>query len=287
MDGALLIDKKEGLTSAEVVNIVKEKLKIKKAGHTGTLDPIATGLLIILTGNATRFARFISELDKEYVVTAKFGEIRDTYDREGNIVSINEVNIECRDIEIALDEFKGKITQKPPPYSAKKIKGKRAYKLAREGKNVELKPVEVFVYEAELLDCRLPFAKIRYRVSSGTYIRTLIHDLGLYLGTGAYVESLRRTAIGTIKVESAVDLEEFAKSKNPEDYLVPVEEILNFMNEIHIPPEKLKNIYNGKPIITRNPYNEGYVRIYTNGRFIGVGRLYGNILKPIRLLPKL
>ncbi len=287
MDGALLLDKKEGLTSAKALNIVKKKLKIKKAGHTGTLDPIATGLLIILTGNATRFAKFISDLNKEYVVNAKLGEITDTYDREGNIISVNEVNIECRDVEIALSEFKGKIKQKPPPFSAKRVKGERAYKLAREGKNIELKPVEIFVYEAELLECKLPMIKIKYIVSSGTYIRTLIHDLGLYLGTGAYVKNLRRTAVGAIRVEHAIRLDEFIESDYPEIYLIPVDKVLDFMSEIHIPSEKLKSIYEGKPIIVKNAYIDGYVRIYVNNQFAGIGKLHGNILQPIRLLPPL
>ncbi len=285
MDGALLIDKREGYTSTEIVNIVKEKLKVK-AGHTGTLDPIATGLLIVLLGRATRFARFLSELDKSYSVTAVLGEIRDTYDRTGEIVSVHEVSVTCDDVAVALEKFTGEIEQKPPPFSAKKVKGTRAYDLARKGVKPDLKPVKVTVYEAKIINCKIPEIVIFYRVSSGTYIRSLIHDLGLYLGTGAYVSSLRREAIGNITVDKAVDIQTFIDSKYPERYITDVGELLNFMEAVNLPEGRAKEIYRGKAVIVKGISLEGNVRLYTDRKFIGVGEAYGNIIKPLRLLPQ-
>ncbi len=284
MDGALLIDKREGYTSTDIVNIVKEKLKVK-AGHTGTLDPIATGLLIVLLGRATRFARFLSELDKSYKVTAVLGEVRDTYDRTGEIVGIHEINVTCDDVAVALEKFIGEIEQKPPPFSAKRIKGARAYDLARKGIKPDLKPVRVTVHEAKIINCKIPEIVIFYRVSSGTYIRSLIHDLGLYLGTGAYVQNLRREAIGNITVDKAVDIQTFMDSKNPERYVIDVGELLNFMEAIRLSEEKVKEIYRGKAVVVKGISLEGKVRLYADKKFIGVGEAYGNIIKPLRLLP--
>ncbi len=284
MEGALLIDKREGYTSTDIVNIVKEKLKVK-AGHTGTLDPIATGLLIVLLGRATRFARFFSELDKSYKVTAMLGEVRDTYDRTGEIVGIHEINVTCDDVAVALEKFTGEIEQKPPPFSAKRVKGARAYDLARKGIKPDLKPVRVTVYEAKIINCKIPEIVIFYRVSSGTYIRSLIHDLGLYLGTGAYVKNLRREAIGNITVDKAVDIQAFMDSENPERYVIDVGELLNFMEAVRLSEEKVKEIYKGKAIVVKGISLEGKVRLYADKKFIGVGEAYGNIIKPLRLLP--
>jgi len=284
MDGALLVDKREGYTSAEVVDIVKRKLKVK-AGHTGTLDPIATGLLIILLGRATRFARFFSELDKSYKVTAILGEIKDTYDRTGETVGVHEVDVGCDDVKVALEKFVGEIEQKPPPYSAKRVGGVRAYDLARRGIKPDLKPVKVKVYEAELIECRIPELVIFYRVSSGTYVRSLIHDLGLYLGTGAYVHSLRREAIGDITVKEAVDINTFMESEDPTVFITDVGDLLSFMEAIKLPEDKIAQIYKGKPVIVKGVSHEGKVRLYAGNKFIGIGEAHGNIIKPVRLLP--
>ncbi|MGC8853229.1 MAG: tRNA pseudouridine(55) synthase TruB, partial [Hydrogenobacter sp.] len=202
----ILVDKPKGLTSFQVVENIKKRFKVK-VGHTGTLDPIATGLLILLLDTATRYAEFFTKLPKEYLATATLGEIRDTYDAEGTLIEKREVNISCQDVHNVLKSFIGKISQVPPPYSAKRIAGRRAYELARKGISVDLKPVEVEVFNAQIVECQIPQVRFLFFVSSGTYIRSLVHDIGQKLGCGAYVEDLRRTKIGPFDVSKAISYE--------------------------------------------------------------------------------
>ena len=169
----LLLDKPRGFTSFQLVDTVKKKFKLNKVGHTGTLDPIATGLLILLLEEATRFAEFFVRLPKTYITKIVLGAITDTYDAEGTILERRDVNVSCEDVAKVLPNFTGRILQKPPPYSAKKIGGVRAYELARRGLEVPLKPVEVEVYRAKLLECNLPQVVLEFEVSGGTYIRSL------------------------------------------------------------------------------------------------------------------
>ncbi|WP_461832347.1 tRNA pseudouridine(55) synthase TruB [Aquifex sp.] len=288
MDGALLIDKPKGITSTRVVEEVKRKLKAKKVGHTGTLDPIATGLLILLVNKATRFSQFLTNLPKTYVFTLKFGAQTDTYDAEGKVIETYEGELNCERLKEVLKEFRGEILQKPPPFSAKKVKGKRAYELARKGKKVELKPVKVTIYKLELISCNPEEkeAKLITEISSGGYVRSLAKDIGDKLGIGAYVKELRRTKINGISVEEAVSLEEFLSSTNPESYLIPVESVLRFIPDVRLNSFLAGRVLKGQSVLIEGePYN-GFVKIYDNGKFIGVGELQGRVLKPKRLLVK-
>ena len=209
MDAALVIDKPEGMTSHDVVNRVRHILKERSVGHLGTLDPMATGVLPLLVGRYTRLAQFFERADKSYEGEIRLGFSTDTYDATGERISEPAaVNVSVEQVREAATRFAGKIEQMPPPYSAKKIAGVPAYKLARKGEAPELKtvPVEVKVFEvARLEGDRVSF---RAQVSAGTYMRTLAHELGQVLGMGAHLSALRRTAAGQFRVESAIELSE-------------------------------------------------------------------------------
>ena len=231
MDGIILIDKPENMTSFGVVarirRVLTEKVreeykkrgtiapKMVKVGHTGTLDPFATGLLIILVGKATKRSNEFLKLDKEYIAEIRLGETSTTGDPEGEITKTfkgGAEEIPSREkVEEVLEGFKGEILQRVPTYSAVKIHGERAYKLARKGKDFETPERKVRIYEIEVLEYEFPRLKIRAKVSSGTYIRTLGEDIGSKLGVGAYLTGLRRTRIDKYKIEDAITLEEWMK----------------------------------------------------------------------------
>ncbi len=284
MDGVLLIDKPKGITSTRVVEKVRGKLRTR-AGHTGTLDPIATGLLVILTGRSTRFAWIFQGLDKGYNTDALLGIKTDTYDVEGRIIEEREVKVDCNEIRKVVERFSGDILQTPPPFSAKRVKGKRAYRLARKGKDPELKPVRVFIREIKLTDCLPPRFSFYCLVSSGTYIRSLVNDIGNRLGTGAVIESLRRTQVGVFRVENAVTLEEFLNSEDPEKYLIPVEQALSFLPQVRVDAFTGDRLLKGMSVVLKGFSEEGNVRIYVDEKFVGVGLVRSGVLKPERLLP--
>ena len=281
--GVLLIDKPKGITSTRVVEKVRKRLKTK-VGHTGTLDPIATGLLILLVGKATRFSWIFLNMDKTYRVKAILGIETNTYDIEGEVLKEKEVNASCEEVNETLKRFVGDIEQTPPPFSAKKVKGKRAYSLARKGLTPELKPVRVRVYETELLGCKIPEFELRIRVSSGTYVRSLIHDIGKELSTGAVVKELVREEIGPFSLKDSVSLENFLNSKDPWDYVIPVEEALSFLPKVSLDYFNGRKVLNGNPVLIGDGVREGYVRIYIDDTFVGVGFLKSGVLKPERLL---
>lgn len=211
-DGILLIDKPAQMTSFGVVARVRRVLseqqgKKVKVGHTGTLDPFATGLMIIVVGKECKNAGMYSKLDKVYEAKIRFGQSSTTGDPEGEITNISDKIPDINDIQAALKKFTGEIKQRPPIYSAIKINGQRAYKLARDGKTVEIPERQVTVFSLDLLDYSYPYLKIRTHVSSGTYIRTLAEDIGRELGVGAYCIGLRRTSISDFNIDQAVLLE--------------------------------------------------------------------------------
>jgi tRNA pseudouridine55 synthase len=212
-DGILLIDKPAGMTSFGVVARVRRVLSQQfghkvKVGHTGTLDPFATGLMIIVTGKECRNAGAYSKLDKVYEATIRLGQTSTTGDPEGDITEVSDRQPTLVEIEEALVRFRGEIKQTPPAFSAIKINGQRAYKLARQGEVVEMPERQVTVFELELLDYSYPEIRIRAHVSSGTYIRTLAEDIGQVLGVGAYCTELRRTEIAEWGIEEARELRE-------------------------------------------------------------------------------
>ncbi len=217
MNGILLVDKPLGWTSFDAVNYVRRIIALSlgvkplkvKVGHTGTLDPSATGLLVLCIGSATKQAGMLTKQDKVYEAEIKFGFVSSTGDVEGEITASSEDTVLDRSsVERAMSTFRGEIEQTPPQFSALKVNGKRAYDLARQGKPVTLQPRLVTISELDVTDFEWPIARIRCRVSSGTYIRTLAEDIGASLGVGAYLTGLRRTSVGEWSVASALQLQD-------------------------------------------------------------------------------
>jgi tRNA pseudouridine55 synthase len=211
MHGLLLIDKPSGWTSFDAVAKIRGELKRggitkPKVGHTGTLDPLATGLLILVLGDYCRRAQDFSKLDKTYEVTMKLGETSITGDEEGEKTTVSDRRPAKEELAAVLQKFTGEIQQAPPIYSAIKVSGQRAYKLAREGKEVKLEPRPVKIYSIELKDFTYPMVQFTADVSSGTYIRSLVVDIGTRLGTGAYMTSLRRTKVGEYDIAKALPI---------------------------------------------------------------------------------
>ncbi len=217
-DSILLVDKPAGMTSFGVVARVRRRLsqqlgKKAKVGHTGTLDPFATGLMIIVTGKECRNAMQYSKLDKEYEATFELGKTSSTGDLEGELTLVSDRIPGEEEIRAALTKFTGVIRQRPPIYSAIKINGQRAYKLARKGEVVDMPEREVTVFSLELIEYAYPDVRIRTHVSSGTYIRTLGEDIGNVLGTGAYTRELRRTKVADNSVEQALPLTNYSQGQ--------------------------------------------------------------------------
>lgn len=283
LTGVLLVDKPKGMTSMEVVEGVKKRFSVK-AGHAGTLDPIATGLLVLLVGEATKFSQFFTGLDKTYITRAKLGEITQTYDAEGEVVEKRQVEVSCEDVGRVLKKFRGRIVHTPPPFSAKWVKGKRAYQLARRGLRVDVEPVEVEVYRAELLYCHLPQVELFFEVSSGTYIRSLVQELGLELLCGAHVVELRRLSVGPFRVDMAVSYERLLSLQTLEGLLLPLGEALSFLPRVNLQEELSRRIKRGAFIRLKKPTEKTFVRLYEGDRFLGVGLIEGENLRPYRLM---
>lgn len=207
MDNILLIDKPKGPTSARVVELIKRRFKAK-TGHTGTLDPLATGLLIILLGKRTKEASLFLKLDKAYEVEAILGVETDTFDSEGKVLRQSDTEVTREELERVLKEFQGAIWQTPPPFSAKKVDGQKAYQLARMGVHVDIPPKKVSIYSLELKKFEFPHFILTCDVSSGFYVRSLVHDIGEKLGVGSTVTEVRRTRVGSYLVEQAKGLQE-------------------------------------------------------------------------------
>lgn len=219
--GFLLIDKQKGWTSHDVVAKMRGITGIKKIGHAGTLDPAATGLLILGLGRATKELASIIGLDKEYEAKIELGTTTDTYDSEGKILAESDVSsVDEEKIKEVLAGFVGPQDQTPPMYSAKKVNGQKLYELARKGVEIKREPHQIEIYEIELLDSKLPCVDIRVKCSSGTYIRSLAYDLGQRLGVGAYLKELQRTQIGDISLKEALQIDELNKD-NWSTYLTP------------------------------------------------------------------
>lgn len=213
MNVVINLDKPKGISSHQAVSRVRRMLGLKKAGHAGTLDPIATGILLVCTGEATKITRFLSDLDKEYMAVMKLGEKTDTYDAEGNVTERHEdFMLDKKEVEKTAEMFTGPIDQAPPMFSAVKIKGRPLYKLARKGVTVERAMRSVLVHSIEITAFDPPLVGMRISCSKGTYIRSLCNDMGEVLGVGAHLVDLRRTRIGGFLEEDSVTLDELNKS---------------------------------------------------------------------------
>jgi len=209
MNGILVIDKPKEWTSFDVVAKLRNKLGVKKIGHTGTLDPMATGVLVLCLGSATKKVQEMTGYDKEYIAEITFGATTVTDDAESEIIFSPNAEKKSRDeVEAALKKFEGEIEQVPPQFSAKKVNGKRAYAMARKGQEVKLEPVKVKVYEIEILDFQWPVIRLRVLSGKGFYVRSLARDLGKMLGVGGYLSALQRTKVGPYTLKQATTIEE-------------------------------------------------------------------------------
>jgi len=253
MNGVLVVDKPAGPTSHDVVSRVRRALGQPRIGHTGTLDPLATGVLPLVIGQACRLAQFYSAADKEYVVDVRFGKTTPTYDAEGletgGAPPAEPPGLSPSVVEQALPSFRGTFLQAPPPYSAKKIAGVRAYRLARSQKAADVKPVSVSVQLLELLSCDGGLARLRIVCSSGFYVRTLAHDLGERIGCGAHVEQLRRVRAGDFAIEDAVPLETIeAERTSAGNRLIPMAALLPFIPQAVLTAEGAGRARHGRAL---------------------------------------
>lgn len=247
-NGFLIINKSQDWTSHDVVAKLRSITGVRKIGHTGTLDPFATGVLVVGLGKATKLFEFLKDDSKEYLATFKLGATSDTDDKTGKIqTKKTSSSISREDIERAVLKFTGKIQQTPPQYSAIKIKGRKMYQLARKGQAPKAAPRWVEIFEYEVLRYRYPKLKVRLRVSSGTYIRSLARDLGELLGCGAYVEKLKRTGVGQWKIDSAVKLKKIRKNSWIK-HLQPVETALRAFNILKVSDSEAEALRLGKKL---------------------------------------
>ena len=251
IDGVLVVDKPAGPTSHDVVAVVRRTLSVDRVGHTGTLDPLATGVLPLVLGRATRLAAFMSDADKEYIARVRFGAATASYDAEGlETAAVNApVPADPREIVAVLPRFSGTYLQQPPPYSAKKIGGTPAYRLARRKAEVAIKPVEVSVHDVELLGYADGAADVRIVCSSGFYVRSFAHDLGQAIGCGAYLETLRRTRAGAFTIGDAVALSCLIETvEHARARVVPLERLLPDMPEAHLTEPGVRRASHGNTL---------------------------------------
>lgn len=263
VSGVLVVDKPVGLTSHDVVQIIRRGTGIRRAGHTGTLDPRASGVLVILVGPAVRLSEYVSASDKRYQATIRLGSSTDTYDSEGMITNSSPVgDISEEQFDEILQQFVGEMEQVPPPYSAIKVKGRKAYEMAREGEEVDLEPRIINVYSLEVLEWAPPEAVIDVYCSSGTYVRSLANDLGRALGTGAHLVGLRRTKSGRFTLRDAVPLrrlQEAFDAGNWYKYLIPAAEALADWPMIELDADQMELVRHGHRV-PADPGQKGWAR---------------------------
>lgn len=289
--GILLVNKDIDMTSHDVVNIVRRSTKIKKVGHTGTLDPMVRGVLPICIGKATRVSEFIMAQGKEYVGEMTFGKSTTTYDSYGEETgSSDNIYFSQEEILQAFEKFKGPIEQIPPMYSAVKQDGKKLYDLARQGIEVERKKRQVTIYKLELLDLKDNKVKFHVHCSKGTYIRSLVVDIAKELNSLAYMSHLERVSVGRFKLEDTIDIMDI-KTMEKEDILsrlIPIEDSLYNLDDIYMDMEFKNRLLNGQRIglesLRMARPDQEFIKVFAGGEFLGIGSIRKNILKMERVL---
>ena len=279
MEGVLIINKPKDFSSHDVVNVLRKELNTKKVGHTGTLDPKATGVLPILIGNATKISKYLVEHDKTYSVVMELGTRTDTLDSEGKILETRKVEtLDEEKIKEVLSSFLGKQKQIPPMYSAIKINGKKAYEYARNGQVVEITPREIEIYEMKFkkyFDNQISFI---VKCSKGTYIRTLCQDIAERLGTIAYMKELQRTDVDIFNIKDAISIDDIKnKKKDVKEAIISIEEVFSKNGKIVLADEKLQYFLNGVKLTF--DMQDGIYRVYQKNKFIGLGVLEKKLLK--------
>jgi tRNA pseudouridine55 synthase len=292
VDGVLLIDKPVGLSSNDALTKVKRIVNAKKAGHTGTLDPFATGLLPLCFGEATKFSQDLLEADKTYLATIHLGITTTTGDTEGEVLETRDVDVSTEQVEAALARFRGPILQVPPMYSALKRDGKALYEYAREGIVLEREARPVTIHALELVAIAAPFLSIRVTCSKGTYVRVLGEDIGAALGCGAHLSALRRVQVGALTTANMVTLEELQAHADPLSLLAPVDALLSSFPRVDLTPELEKRFLNGQRLAlgkepVQVPQEQGRVRVYAGDKLLGTAILQEYaILAPERLISR-
>ena len=284
INGIIVINKPKNYTSHDVVAKVKKILKLKKVGHTGTLDPNATGVLPLLLNSGTKLSKYLINHDKEYEVTLKLGIKTDTLDSEGKILEERKVDTtilqNTENIKNVLNSFVGKQEQIPPIYSAIKVKGKKLYEYARSGEKVEVQARQIEIYNIELQEVDIEKQEIVFKVecSKGTYIRSLCEDIATRLGTIGYMKELNRTRVGSFRIEDSITLEELEKCENVNLKVITMEELLKTKEKIILNKKQLELFLNGVKLTNNN--QNGLYRIYNQDKqFIGIGVIQENKLK--------
>ena len=290
IDGVFLLDKPQGMSSNDIMQKVKRLFQANKAGHTGALDPLATGMLPICLGEATKFSQFLLDADKRYVVTAKLGERTDTSDAEGQVVKTHPVNVETSQILTALEQFRGDILQVPTMFSALKHNGKPLYEYARAGITVEREARPITIFELNFIEYQAPFLTLEVHCSKGTYIRTLVDDLGEVLGCGAHVTVLRRTAVADYPTEKMMTwdaLQALAEQGDLDQHLLPIDTAVSKLPALKLNAEQSKGIGFGQRVKFANEAKlRGQVRLFSDKNiFLGVALIDdNNVIRPQRLI---
>ena len=284
MNGILLVDKPAGWTSMDVCAKLRGVFNERRVGHSGTLDPMATGLLVVFLGRATRAVEFAEADEKTYETAIRLGLTTDTQDTTGNALASCEVDITCEQFDAALEDFRGDILQVPPMYSAIKVDGKPLYKVARKGGEVERQPRRVTVFSLERTGTLEGDITFSVRCSKGTYIRTLCHDIGVSLGCGGAMSALRRTAAGPFSIENAHTLDEVlaaAERGEAERFLLPVETLFSGARTLRLSPVQEKSVRNGAGFTCR--LRGGQFLLYAqNGEFLALGRVFSGKMEIVK-----
>ena len=289
------IDKPPGMTSHDVIDRVRQRLKIRKAGHTGTLDPLATGVLVLCLGRATRLSSYFADHDKTYSAHIRFGVRTSTLDAEGEVIARSgSVPGRLEDVRVAVDAFLGEIEQIPPMYSARKMDGRRLYKLAREGTEVARRPSRVRIYGIDIIEFRPPDLHLTVSSSKGTYIRTLADDIGRQLGCGAYLAGLRRTAAGPVSVDDCValnHLESIGSEEELQPFLMDPNRLLRDLPRLNLDAVQAGRFVHGNAVTNieaGTALESGRIvrALYPEGVLLGIGRWRAadRMLKPVRVL---
>ena len=278
ISGVLVVDKPVGMTSHDVVQIIRTGTGLRRAGHTGTLDPRASGVLVVLVGPAVRLSEFVSASDKRYQAIIRLGSTTDTFDADGKVTqAARPVDVTEPQFEKVLATFVGEIEQVPPPYSAVKVQGRKAYEMARQGEEVELAPRKITVHHLEVLEWAPPEVVIDVHCSSGTYVRSLANDLGATLGCGAYLVGLRRTKSGRFSLREATPLrklQEAFHAGNWYQYLIPAAEALAEWPVIELSPEDMENVRHGHRVKAGPDAKPGHARgVSTQGELVALMEL--------------
>ena len=280
ISGIVVLDKANGLSSNAALQEVKRLYEANKAGHTGSLDPLATGVLPVCLGEATKVSQFLLDSDKRYRARIKLGIRTDTGDSEGSIIERNEgISVSRKAIERALTKFKGEVEQLPPMHSAIKMNGVPLYKLARKGIAVEREPRLVTLYQICLVEFVNSELELEISCSKGTYIRTIADDLGQELGCGAHVIELRRTQAGVFTEKDSISSEELALEKENrgldkiDQFLIPMDRAIQDLPEVNLPSITASHVKNGQAVLVRHLPKNGLVRMYEDEQFIGIGSI--------------